>query len=105
MMKDYDLRQLHLMTEQLDAYGRGAMDLGALVSRLDGLQNALPDAGASWRNEFSRQWGVLEDVYADSLDKNLKEIPMEHMSLVGKAIQEIRRLVSERILRAKNQAD
>jgi hypothetical protein len=66
------------------------------LSSLDGLQNALRDVDAKWQNAFLKQWGVLERVYADALDKNLKEIPNEHMALINRAIQEIRRLISER---------
>jgi len=96
-MTDYDSRQLNLMIERLDAFERKAINLGHLVSSLDGLQNALRDVDGQWRNAFLKQWGVLEDVYADALDKNLKEIPNEYIALINRAIQEIRRLISDRV--------
>lgn len=94
-MTDYDVRQFNLMIERLDAFEQKAIDLGHLVSSLDGLQNTLQDIDANWKNAFLKQWGVLEDVYADALDKKLRVIPIEHAILINRATKEIRRLISK----------
>ena len=85
------------MIERLDAFEQKTLSLGDLVSNLDGLQNALRDVDAKWRNAFLKQWGVLEDVYADSLDKRLIDLPAEWMTLIKKAIEEMRWLISKRL--------
>ncbi len=95
-MTDPNARQFNLMIERLNAFEKKAITLGHLVSSLDGLQNALQDVDASWKKAFLKQWSVLEDVYADALDRNLKEIPDQHMGLLRGAIQEIRRLIAEK---------
>jgi hypothetical protein len=96
-MMDYDARQFNLMIETLNAYEKKAINLGHLVSSLDGLQNALEGVNSQWKNAFLKQWGVLEDVYAAILDKNLKEPPDEYKHLIEEAIQKIRRLIAERV--------
>jgi len=96
-MTDYNARQYNLMLQTLDAFESKSIELGSLVSTLDGLQNALEEVDSSWRSAFLKQWGVLEDVYADLLYRDLKEIPDQHMLLLNKAIREIKRLVAERL--------
>ena len=92
---DKNGRQLNLMLESLDAFDNEAIRLPTLISRLDGLLNALDGIDESWRKSFQRHWGLLEDVYANTLDKEYGTIPREHMLLVNKATAEIRRLVAE----------
>lgn len=96
-MTEYDTRQLKLMINELDAFERKAIDLTHLVSTLDGLLSALEDVDTHWKNFVLKQWGVLEDVNADILDKSLTEIPNQHLSLIANAIQEIRSLISQRL--------
>lgn len=95
-MTDYDSRQFNLMIEKLNAFEEKAIDFSHLVSSLDGLQSALKDVNTQWRNSFLKQWGVLEDVHAEILDRNLKEIPDGYMPLIKGALDEIRRLIAEK---------
>jgi hypothetical protein len=95
-MTDYDSRQFNLMIEKVNAFEEKAINLSHLVSSLDGLQSALKGVNKQWRNSFLKQWGVLEDVHAEILDRNLKEIPDEYMSLIKGALGEIRRLIAEK---------
>jgi hypothetical protein len=83
------------MIERLNAFEEKAIRLGHLVSDLDGLQRALEGIDTQWRNAFLEQWGVLEEVYADLLDRSLEEIPDQHMQFLERAIKEIRRLIAE----------
>ncbi|MEK9282548.1 hypothetical protein MTR72_23420 [Bradyrhizobium sp. ISRA442] len=92
---EYNARQLSRMIEKLDAFDKGAIDLPHLVSSLDGLQSALEGVDAQWKNAFLKQWGVLEDVNADILDRNLTEIPKEHARLLTSTVREIRKLIAE----------
>jgi hypothetical protein len=96
-MTDYNTRQLNLMLRNLDAIDNRTVNLGNIKARLEGLLNALEDVEKHWRNAFFKQWGVLEDVYADALDQNLQEIPIEHMTLVNDAIREIRKLIGHNL--------
>ncbi|OAF07471.1 hypothetical protein [Bradyrhizobium neotropicale] len=94
-MTEYDVRQLGLMIEKLDAFD--AIYLSHLVSDLDGLQSAMESADAQWKSAFLEHSGVLEDVNADILDENLTEFPNEHARLLTSAIQEMRKLIAQRL--------
>jgi hypothetical protein len=74
-----------------------AAPLGGLISDLDGLLNALEGVDDQWKNAFLKQWGVLEDVYANALYKTFPAIPSGHMVLVLKATAEIRKLVAQKL--------
>ena len=94
-MVDKNGRQMNLMLESLDAFDNEAISLRTVISRLDGLLNALDGMDDHWRKAFQRHWGLLEDVYANTLDREYATIPREHMLLVNKATAEIRRLIAE----------
>jgi hypothetical protein len=55
------------MLERIDAFERGMIRLDTLVDDLEGLLNVLEVVGASWRQAFLGQWGVLEDARAVAL--------------------------------------
>lgn len=85
------------MIEKLDAFENKSLDIGDLVSNLDGLNNALHDVDVAWKNAFLKQCGVLEDIYADALDKNLVSPQEGKVDIINVAVQDLRRLISERI--------
>ena len=96
-MTDYDIRQLNLMIAKLNDFERGNLSLNHLVSSLDGIQNALQEIDNQWRNAFLTQWGVLEDINAEALERHSKDSPSEQVSLASRAIRAIRHLVAERM--------
>jgi hypothetical protein len=96
-MNTYNARQLNLMKGKLDAFDDNALSLRDLVVGLEGLLNALQDVDDVWRSSYLQRWGVLEEVYADALDKKLAEIPNEHIALINSAIKEIRELVAQKL--------
>jgi len=79
------------------AFDNEAITLGELVADLEGLLYSLENLDESWQNSFLKQWGILEDVYADALDQKLKELPSEHKALIENAIDELRKLASQKI--------
>lgn len=96
-LTNYDARQLRLMLEGLDAFGREAIALRDLISNLEGLLGSLESVDDPWRNAFLKKWGVLEDVYANAIDKSFPTIPTEHLALANRAIVELRRLIMQRL--------
>jgi len=85
------------MLERMAAFDNEAITLGELVADLEGLLYSLENLDESWQNSFLKQWGILEDVYADALDQKLKELPSEHKALIENAIDELRKLASQKI--------
>jgi hypothetical protein len=85
------------MLERLDAFDKKAIPLGRLISDLDGLLNTLAGIDDRWKNAFLKQWGVLEDIYANALDQTFAAIPSAHLVLVNKAIGQIRQLIAQKL--------
>jgi hypothetical protein len=94
-MTAYNKRQLKLMLERIDWFHRGEIGLPALIANLDGLLNALEGVDQRWKQAFLKQWGVLEEVYADSLDKGLSAVPSENMPLINRAMDELKQLIAQ----------
>lgn len=85
------------MLDRLNTFDNKLTTLGDLIASLNGLLNAVTDIDQGWKTAFQKQWAMLEEVYADALDKDLREISAENLGLVNRAIEEIRRLVTQRI--------
>ena len=94
---DYDSRQIRRMARQVEAFVDKVITLSELISTLDGLLSALEGVDVEWKREFQKQWGVLEDIYANAQDKSLPTIPQEHLALADKAIAAISRLIAQKL--------
>lgn len=85
------------MLELLNAFDARDVGLHKIITDLEALLLLLQDTDKAWRNEFHKQWAMLEDVYADALDKGFKQLPPDSQKLVEDAAQRLRQLVQERI--------
>jgi hypothetical protein len=47
---------------------------------------------------FQQQWGVLEDVYADALDRRFTELPDAHKKPLTNAVANLKALVEEALV-------
>jgi hypothetical protein len=94
-MSDYDHRQYQLMLEQLDQFESKRIDLNHLVKGLEALLGTLEQVGPKWKSDFQRQWGVLEDVYADALDRRYTELPDSHKKLIANAVDKLKTMVTD----------
>jgi hypothetical protein len=92
-MSDYDNRQYILMIEQLDQFKLKQIDLKHLINGLESLLGVLTEPDEKWKFDFQRQWGVLEDVYADAIDRGRLELPDAHKELVEQAVQKLEAMI------------
>ena len=92
-MSDYDNRQYSLMIEQIKQFESKRIDLKHLISGLESLLCALEQPDKKWKDTFQSEWGVLEEVYADALDKGYKRFPDTHEKLVEKAVRNLKATV------------
>lgn len=98
-MSDYDKRQYTLMLEQLTQFESKQIDLKHLINGLESLLCLLEEADADWKATFQSRWGVLEEVYADILDRGYKNLPDSHQKLIEKSVHDLKEMV-ESALRA-----
>jgi hypothetical protein len=92
-MSDYDNRQYALMLEQLNQFESKRIDLQHLISGLESLLCLLEETDAVWKSTFQSRWGVLEEVYADMLDRKYKSLPASHQKLVEKSVRDLKAMV------------
>jgi hypothetical protein len=95
IMSDYNNRQYHLMLNQLKNFQAKHIDLKHLINGLESLLGCLEDPAADWKSAFQRQWGILEDVYADAVDKKCLDLPDAHRKLVTVAASNLESMVRE----------
>jgi hypothetical protein len=92
-MSDYDKRQYGLMLEQIKQFEAKQIDLKHLIAGLESLLCVLEQADKKWKDTFQSEWGVLEEVYADALDKGYKSLPTTHEKLIEKAVHNLKAMV------------
>jgi len=88
-------RQLAHLKDRLLRYESGRLTLSTLIAELDFLIEALEVVDAEKRSALRCQWSVLEEIYADSLDRGIRELGDESEKLVDRAVEELTRLVAE----------
>ncbi len=96
-MSEYDQRQYRLMLDRLNAFEKGLIQVGGLVSDLEGLLNALEGAETSWKQTFLSYWGKLEDARAVALFRGLSHLDQEATKRVDDAAAHFKLLVLEQI--------
>ena len=96
-MTEHDLRQYHLMLNQLIKFGEGQIALDVLVNDLEGLLNALEGISSSWKQAFLHEWGKLEDERAYALFKNLQRLDQETSQRIRLPVSKLKLLVLEKV--------
>ncbi len=92
-ISEYDERQYQLMREFISAYERRNLPLINLIGKLEALLGCLQNVSSDWRNDFLKQWGVLEDVYSVSVDQGTTYLNDEAHLLITSALSEIKQLI------------
>lgn len=99
-MSEYDLRQLRLMRDALQRYDRSNTvleKLSHLLAHLEALVHVLELVDEHWKFRFLGKLGVLDEVYAVAVDKGRTTLTADDVQLVSRALEEIEKLVSERL--------
>jgi hypothetical protein len=94
-MSEYDSRQYNLMLGQLRDFNSKRIDLKHLIHGLETLLGCLENPAADWKLTFQKHWGVLEDVYADALDRKDMELPEAHKKLIEDATSTLQTMVED----------
>ena len=92
-MTDYDKRQYALMLECLSQFELKRIDLKHLIIGLESLLCLLEEADAIWKATYQSRWGVLEEVYADMLDRGYRDLPASHQELVNQSVRDLKAMV------------
>jgi hypothetical protein len=93
-MSDYDNRQYHRMLDQIRDFESKRIDLKHLINGMESLLSALETADATWKSEFQRKWGVLEEVYAVALDRK-SQLTQDDWKLINTAVVGMKQLITQ----------
>jgi hypothetical protein len=91
-----------LLTEMETAvrsFDAGQVTFRTLLDRLELCVDNLSDDDLPWKEAFQREWGRMEDAYAYASFKGQKAIPQSDMPAVKFALEEVKRLISEKTRR------
>jgi hypothetical protein len=94
---EFDQRQYRTMLDMLIAFERGEIRLDALVGSLEALLNLLNNKEQAWTQKFQSAWGVLEDVRAFALFKNIKSFDERTDQLLRSTVNNLKLMVLEEI--------
>lgn len=96
VISDHDQRQYAHMRESISAFSNSEFTLQtlhAVISSLEFFLQALEVKDTEWQNKFYREWGVLDEVYAISLDENLSQVRPENIQLIRRSIANIQAII------------
>ena len=74
MTTEYDLRQVRRIQDQLLAFRAGHCSLAHFIGESEFLLAAIKNICSEWKAGIDSEIGVLEEVYADALDRGLPEL-------------------------------
>ena len=103
---EYDQRQYGLMNDQLMLFEEGKLGLASLIKSIKALLSVLEETDEAWIDKIRGEWGTLETVYAVALDRKEQGLAPDaqttindptQRALISEAVQNMRRLVQERI--------
>ncbi|HBE32357.1 MAG TPA: hypothetical protein DD990_13765 [Cyanobacteria bacterium UBA11368] len=97
MSEIYNQRQYQRIIEAIEAYEHKRIRLAQLISDLEALVESLENISYEWRSLLLSQWGMLEDVYAYTLDEGRTDLEEEDISLISQALAELKELVKLQI--------
>ena len=92
-MSDYDNRQYLRMLDQIRDFESKRIDLKHLINGMKFLLSALEKADTTWKSEFQREWGVLEEVYAVALDRK-RQLTQDDWKLINAAVEAMTQLIT-----------
>lgn len=98
MSGQYDLRQLTMMQGLIQDYEADKISVKKLINDLEALLNVVENIEDEWKQRFLKEWGILEDLYADQLYEKLDEMPESDKLEIELAVENIKKLINEKIV-------
>ena len=97
-MSESDTRQYKNMLEALASYKNNKMDLSNLISTLEFLLGALNECTETFRGEFLKDWGVLEDGYSMFVASGQKQLSSEAKKDIDTVIDALSIIITDKAI-------
>lgn len=89
-----NLRQYERMRAVFpDSWNRTS--LGATISTLEFLLEAIEECDQDWKCRFQKQWGILEEVNAFVLDEGRPDFSNGEQTLIERAAESLKALIED----------
>lgn len=95
-MMTRDQRQYSLMLRVIDQYRNNEIDTGYFIPSVHGLLEELDEEDPDWKARFLKLWDVVEVAWAYQIDANMSEMRRDHLDVVCRAVDDLKRLVLEK---------
>ncbi len=86
---DYNLRQLHRMRQQLEAFNDGYADLGAVLANLITLLDAIELTNTGWMEEIDHELSPLHIILALAHDRGMTDFRKNSPGFTDEEITDI----------------
>ena len=97
-MNEFDVRQLNIMIQKINAFNNGYLELSNLINDLEALLNILTIQDQHWKDLFKGYWWDLEQVYAVAIDEERSYLDSEDQSIIKNAVENIKKMVEIKLL-------
>ena len=95
VITEYNKRQLVKMRQQIDSFKRGELALGSLIGDLEFLLNVMESMDEEWTARVGEEVGILEQVFAFALHKELQQLDKSSKLLVSQSVEKVSRHLSQ----------
>lgn len=92
-MSDLDQRQFERMQNSLDGFLAGRVQIGSLISDLEGLLCSLEEVDGIWKQSFLSLWGRIEDERAVALSLGIDPLDEDAAKRVVEAVNELKQII------------
>lgn len=93
-MDEYNQRQYKRMIALIEDYKKGRIGIRQLISDLEALIGVLENVTKNKRDLLLSHWGILEDVYAVALDKEMTELDENSQKLVADGLSMLQKVIN-----------
>ncbi len=87
-----------MMQGLIQDYEADKISVKKLINDLEALLNVVENIEDEWKQRFLKEWGILEDLYADQLYEKLDEMPESDKLEIELAVENIKKLINEKIV-------
>lgn len=89
MVNDFDRRQLNQMRNLIDLFQKRQIGISKFVSDQWALVEMLQSIDKKWKDEYFALVNVIEDLYANSLDRGQTQMSLADVQTIEGAVEKM----------------
>ncbi len=89
----YNQRQYARILELIGSFETGKVSFDRLVRDIEALIMTMENISPDYKNILLSKWGILEEVYAVSMDQGLTEVSPEYQQTINSSLSDLCELI------------